>query len=318
MENNKKENMLEQVQNTSYYVKKHSKHVHINKERLKAFVLENKFAETSHWLSSNPFNIFNLDSEDIVNFLIIYDGIVCSFWGNPKWAINTEVGKIDGAFALIYALLKLRTEKGHLDFEKISLDEFKDALKGEVEIPLLKERYKVVLEISRMINTKMEGNFYQYIKDFTDDLSLFHTIIESFPSFEDKREYEGKTIYFYKLAQLVTSDILHIRKLKENIEIDCSHLVGCADYKIPQVLRAYGILEYDEELSKLVDNKHEIEENSSYEVEIRANMIIAINLIQKELEEKTDAIVINDSIWTLGQDKSRITLPYHLTRTMSY
>ena len=78
---------------------------------------------------------------------------------------------------------------------------------------------------------------------------------------------------------------MHIRKLKENIEIDCSHLVGCADYKIPQVLRSLGILEYDEELSELVDKKQEIEENSSYEVEIRANMIIAIDFIKKELKK---------------------------------
>jgi len=47
-------------------------------ERLETFILENKFDEASHWLSSNPFDILNLNIEDIVNFLIIYDGIDCS------------------------------------------------------------------------------------------------------------------------------------------------------------------------------------------------------------------------------------------------
>lgn len=314
----KKENILDQVGDTCYYVSEHSKYVRINKDNLKMFVLENEFAKTAHWLSSNPFSLLDLDIKDIVNFLIIYDAIDCSFWGNPKWTIDSEKEKLDGAFALMYALLKLRNKKGHLNFEEISFNEFKEALKGNVEIPLLKERYEVVLEVSKIINLKMNGNFYQYVKDITDDLSLFYTIIENFPSFEDKREYEGKVVYFYKLAQLATSDILHIRKLKENINIDCSHLVGCADYKIPQILRGIGFLEYDEELSNLVDNKCEIAENSIYEVEIRANMIVSIDLIKKELNEEIDAIEINDIIWSLGQDKSREFLPYHLTRTLSY
>ena len=135
---------------------------------------------------------------------------------------------------------------------------------------------------------------------------------------KDERTYNNQTIYFYKLAQLLTSDILHIREQKEKIEVDYTHLVGCADYKIPQVLRGLGILVYDKELSELVDNKKGVEENSIYEVEIRANMIVAINLIKKELNDKVDAIDINDIIWSFSQDKTKKLLPYHLTRTLSY
>ncbi len=314
----KEENILQKVLDTSYYVKEHSKHIKINGDKIKMVISKEKFAKGHHWLSSNPSGLLDLEKEEVVNFLIIYDAMDCSFWGDPKWKINTEKGDLDGAFALMYSLLKIRKEKGHLDFERISLEEFKNALKGNVEIPLLVERYQIALEVSQIINSKMQGNFYQYIKEITTDSLLFQTIIQSFPSFEDKREYQGKTIYFYKLAQLATSDILHIRSIKENIEVDCSHLVGCADYKIPQILRSLGILEYDEELSKLVDKKCEIEENSSYEVEIRANTLVAIDLIQKELKQKVDSIVINDIIWSFGQDKKRKVLPYHLTRTLSY
>ena len=218
----------------------------------------------------------------------------------------------------MYALLKLKEHKGNLDFEKITFEEFSETLKGNVEIPLLEERYKVVSQVSKVINQKMQGNFYRYIKNITKDIVLFNTIINNFPSFEDIRTYDNKTIYFYKLAQLLTSDILHIRSLKEEITVDCSNLVGCADYKIPQVLRGLGILVYDKELSELVDNKKEVEENSIYEVEIRASMIVAINLIKKELNDKVDAIDINDIIWSFSQDKTKKLLPYHLTRTLSY
>ena len=57
---------------------------------------------------------------------------------------------------------------------------------------------------------------------------------------------------------MLTSDILHIRELKENIRMDYSHLIGCADYKIPQVMRGLGILEYNDKLANIIDNKKEI------------------------------------------------------------
>ncbi len=312
------ENRLEKVLTTSYFVVENAKHVEINQTAIQNFVKENNFEKSSHWLASNPFHLLDLKIEDIVNFLVIFDSIDCSFWGNPKWQMETKDGKEDGSFALMYALLKLRKEKGHLNFQEISFDEFRKCLAGNVEIPLLKERYDTVFEISKTINEKMNGNFYQYIKNITSDFLLFHTIIQHFPSLEDSRTYLGKKVYFYKLAQLLTSDILNIRKIKENISVDCSHLVGCSDYKIPQVLRGLGILGYDKELSKIVDNQEEIEENSSYEVEIRASMIVAIDLLKKELKNKMDAIDINDIIWTFSQDKTRKLLPYHLTRTMNY
>lgn len=270
------DNILNNILDTNYYVYNNSKHVKVNQENIKLLINNNQLNKPNHWLASNPFGLLDLNVKDIVNFLIIFGSIDCSFWGNPKWTINDDEKDIDGAFALLYALLKLRKNKGHLDFEKISFDEFKSALRGNVDIPLLEERYNIALEVSKIINNKMNGDFYTFIKDINTDTELIHILVNNFPSFEDKRTYNDKAISFYKLAQLVTSDILHIRELKENLNIDCSHLVGCADYKIPQVLRALGILEYDEELANLVDNKLEIIENSIYEVEIRANMIVAI------------------------------------------
>lgn len=312
-------NKLEQVLDTCSYVYENSKHVKIDINKIKELAKDNRFNEkTAYWLSSNPYGILNLDVEDIINFLVILESIDCSFWGEPKWTMKTDKGNTDGAIALMYALLRLREQKGNLNFERITFDEFSEALKGNVEIPLLEERYKVVLQVSKIINKKMQGNFYHYIKNITKDIVLFNTIINNFPSFADTRTYDNKTIYFYKLAQLLTSDILHIRSLKEGITVDYSNLVGCADYKIPQVLRSLGVLVYDKELSDLVDNKNELEENSIYEVEIRANMVVAINLIKKELNNKVSAIDINDTIWSFSQDKTKKLLPYHLTRTLSY
>lgn len=309
--------MLKKIIETCDFVSSNSKHVRINETAITSVLDKFKNIKTEHWLLCNPYNILDLDTKDLINYLIIYSSMDYSFWGDPKWTIETEKGSEDGAFALVKVLLDLRNYKGHLNFEKISYEEFKSFLTGNIEIPLMKERYETALEISRVINSEMNGNFYNYIKDITTDVELFNLIIKNFSPFEDTRTYDGKTIYFYKLAQLATSDILHIREYKENIKVDYSHLVGCADYKIPQALRALGILEYDEELSKIVDSKTELEENSIYEVEIRSTMITVISKLKEYLKE-IPAIDINDMIWVLSHDKSLNLKPYHRTRTTSY
>ena len=272
----------------------------------------------NHWLSSSPFGLLDLSDETIINFLLIYESINFSFWGEPKWTIDTNFGKLDGSIALLYVLLQYVKESKSTDFSNISKKDFLKILKGNIKIPLFEERFKIIKEVSAIVNDKMQGNFYQYIKDITSDIELFETIIANFPSFKDERLYNKQTIYFYKLAQLLTSDILHIREQKEKIKVNYTHLVGCADYKIPQVLREFGILNYDNNLAKIVDNHIEIPINSIYEVEIRANVIAIINMINKKLNYKYCRIDINDFIYMQKNNTNFKMRSYHLTRCTNY
>lgn len=247
--------MLESIIESCKYVTSNSKHVTINHDKLVSFAGQIENIEMKHWLSDSPFELLELSVDTIINFLLIYEAIDFSFWGNPKWTINTEVGELDGGIALLYALLKYVKENKTTDFSNITIEEFKIILKGNTEIPLLNERYNIVKEISKIVNDKMNGNFYSYIKNVTTDTELFNIIITNFPCFKDERTYNKRSIKLYKLAQLLTSDILHIRELKENITVDYSHLIGCADYKIPQILRGLGLITYSKELASVVDSK---------------------------------------------------------------
>lgn len=310
--------MLNEIIKSCEYVVNNSKSVKINETKLDEFIYTIKNVKTGHWLSFSPYNLLDLKVETIINFLLVYESIDFSFWGNPKWTIDTDSGKEDGSIALLYAILKYVKDNNSTDFSNITKDEFKKILKGNVEIPLFEERYNIIKNVSKIVNEKMNGNFYTFIKDITTDIELFEVIIKCFKNFKDERTYNNENVYFYKLAQLLTSDILHIRELKENIKVDYSHLVGCADYKIPQVMRGLGILEYSDKLASIIDNKKEIELNSEYEVEIRASMLIVIDTIKEKLENKFYSIDINDYIWTQGRNKSLNLKPYHLTRTINY
>lgn len=314
--------MLDKVLETSKFVVDNAKHVKINYDKANELIDELLKFDNVHYLTKVPYGVYDMSTRDIINFLLIYDSIDFSFWGNPKWTINVNGKDLDGGIALLHCIFNMFDGRDSLEvykqLENMTLEDFKEILKGNIDIPLLEERYKIVSSIAEIVNKKMNGSFYDYIKDMNTDQEIFKTILNNFSGFEDTRTYKGQTVYFYKLAQLLTSDILHVIENKEQKEVDYSNLLGCADYKIPQVMQGFGILEYDTKLSSLLETKTEIEENSEYEVEIRASMIVVINYIWEQIDKIIDRIDINDFIWSKGQDKTKKYKPYHLTRTKSY
>lgn len=309
--------MFEKIVTSSEYVMSNSKYVKINYDKLNNFINDIEYNDLKNWLMYNSYGLLDLDIEKIVNFLLLFESILYSFWGEPKWTVETEEGPKDGSDALLYCMVKYVRETGNVDFSNMSLTDFKSMLKGNVDIPLLEDRYKTVVQISKIVNEKMNGSFYEYIKDVTTDKELFDIIVTNFETFKDERTYAGKTIYFYKLAQLLISDILHIREELENIKVDYSNLVGCADYRIPQTLRALEIVNYNEELANLVDNKKEITISSEYEVEIRASQIVVLTYIKNHLDN-ANSIDINDFLFLYSKKVKDIAKPYHLCRNTNY
>ena len=309
--------MLEKIKSSCNYVALNSKYVSINYKKLNEYIKTIDIKKIKFWLSNNPYDLFEMKIDKVINFMLLFDSINYCFWGQPKWTIETIEGKKDGSDALLYTLLNYVKKSDRVDFSNVSFKEFSNILKGNVDIPFLKERYNTIVSICNVVNEKMNGNFYNYIKEINKDTELFKIIINNFSNFCDERDYNNEKIYFYKLAQLLTSDILHIKELINGTKVDYSHLVGCADYKIPQTLRALGILEYNEELSEIVDNKKIIDKNSKYEVEIRANMIAVISYINSNLKNVCQ-IDINDYIFSTSKNVKNIVKPYHLCRNRNY
>jgi hypothetical protein len=98
-------------------------------------------------------------------------------------------------------------------------------------------------------------------------------------------------------------------------------LTAFADYKLPQVLRHLGILHYEKELARKVDEGILLEPGGAEEVEIRANTIMAVELIRQELAREENgmrAFEIDWFLWNMGQHESFRVKPYHRTSTIFY
>ena len=142
------------------------------------------------------------------------------------------------------------------------------------------------------------------------------------PSFEDTADYNGTRVHFYKRAQLLVSDIYQAFGNKGPGELTkMDQFTACADYKIPQVLRKLGILQYDISISEKIDSMVLLSHGCKEEVEIRAATIWAVELITRKLKRTVpsiNAIHVNDHLWLLGQQKSPADKPYHRTLTTAY
>ena len=306
-------NILNKIKESIYYVKDNAEYVEINYKALDEIIKNINLENNSHWLISNPFGILNMDIKDIMYYLLVLHtiGDYC-FWGDNKWSIETSDGVLDGTYAIMYLILKRMQSKKSFNMTK---KEFKEFLKGNNEIPLLDDRYKNLC----IMNEYLKGrNFYDLIKDKKKDSELLVYLTQNLPYLKDVSIYQGESIYFYKRAQLMVSDILHIREYIEKVDVDYANLMGCADYKIPQVLNNLGVLIYSKDLDNKIMARHELKENSEEEIEIRACDLVVIDYIYQKLNGKISRMDINDYLWLLGQDKKKITKPYHRTLTSHY
>src|SRR3989344_8846015 len=189
-------------------------------------------------------------------------------------------------------------------------------LRGNVEIPLLKERAAILREVGSVVTRNYGRDFIQVITHKKNSaLSLVDKLVEEFPSFNDHSQYAGEAVYFHKRAQLLVSDLDYSLRLGLQ---DTHRLTACADYILPLVLRHYGILGYGPNPAFKIDHGVEIPKNSEEEIEIRAGTIMAVENIKNTLQQPhLTSMQLNDYLWIAGD-----TIPqkefYHLTRTTAY
>ena len=304
-----------------------SRFVKIKKENIKTFCNNFNSHNLQYWMEASPFDLSDLSEREKLNFIFVFNSLNFCYWGEPKWTIEYEGKKIDGAWAMIASLKRALKEDFPIlkaDFlAKIKKEELKRIFRGNVEIPLFEKRLKILRENGKTLEQKYKGELVNVLeKAKKNTLKLLQILVSDFPSFNDFAIYKGKKVLFHKRAQLLISDIYRTFKGKSYGNLsDIDQLTAFADYKIPQVLRKLEILEYAFDLASKIDNKIPIPAGSEEEIEIRANTIWAIEIIKEKLKPKIPNIKsfeIDSYLWLLGQNKTPNDKPYHLTRTIFY
>lgn len=275
---------------------------------------------------------FHDGSERTVNWLLLLDALNFCFWAEkdqPRWRIEYKGEALNGYWAEAAALKRAIEEDIPLwdaaYLSTLSSETMAHIFRGEPAqpaIPLLEQRLHNAREVGHVLLEQYEGQFSHAIKQANGDaLQLALLLTRHFPSFNDSAHYRKQEVRFFKRAQICVADIASAFHGKQwGAFHNLSQLTIFADYKLPQVLRHYGILVYTPTLAERVDTQQLLATGSEEELEIRANTVWACELLRRALSNKgvaLNASEIDQKLWLLGQSIPEMR-PYHRTYTTYY
>lgn len=266
----------------------------------------------------------------MAHYVLVLDALNFCFWvdpGQPRWRVHHNGTWYNGYKALAVALGRALEEGFPLTsasaLAELSREQLQHILRGEGQIPMLEQRLEHARQVGRQLLALYEGDFTKMIEASAGSaLQLTSLIAGNFPCFYDVSRYLGREIPLYKRAQIAVVDLagsLGFEGLGHFHDLD--RLTAFADYKIPQVLRALGILVYEDSLANRVDRQQLLEPGSPEEVEIRAGMVWAVELIRREMAAAGRALrayELDWFLWNVGQSPLPDERPYHRVRTVFY
>ena len=320
---------MNEVLETTRHVNERSQQVTIDKQALDSF--SRKLIEDG--IEIPPWNYdyhFFDGGQETVAYLLILDSINFCFWPKPganKWEVQYKSETLSGYYALAASLKKaidsgVPITRAHY-LAELPLDTLRQILGGKGELQLMEARAHILNELGAFLIKEYNGEAYRLVEAAENStLNLVGLLVENLPYFRDVSEYYGTKIYFYKRAQIFAADLYGAFAGKAwGYFKDIDNLTAFADYKLPQVLRHVGILQYSPSMEHKMDNNIFLEAGSPEEIEIRANTIWAVELIRQELTQmgkKLRAFEIDWILWNLGQQSQFKAKPYHRTVTIYY
>lgn len=305
-----------------------SNHVKINTDRLADLDKKVFFIQNEHWFKHGPISADFLSERDKLTLLFVVSALSFSYWGDPKWTIKQGSDSYSGTWGLLATLLsEAQFNQNFLSFENfktISSYELQRIFSANVVIPLFESRLQILRRLGEVMCelygsdpiacvAQAQGSIPEFVQNL---VTVFIDV------FNDVWLYKNRYIHFNKRAQMLAADISRVFfqnswSLHEGIEC----LTALSDYKLPQILRFYGVLEYDEELSWMIAEKKEIECGTGMEIEIRAATLVAVEQIRKQniqQGKRISAMDINDCLWLSSKQLPFDTEPHHRTRTSAY
>ena len=263
------------------------------------------------------------------NWLLALDAVNFSFWSEDpaeRWEVEYRGERLDGYRALAAALTRA-VEEGTRVWDARTLADLTQGdvyriFRGKGLIPLIADRLNSLREVGQVLLSKYRGQFVHAVRLAEGSAPRFVELLaRDFSSFDDVVMYREREVRFYKRAQLLVSDLWGAFGGKSwGAFEDMETLTAFADYKLPQALREYGVLEYGPELAGRVDGRAIVPAGSLYEVEIRAATVQAVELLRDALAGEGVAMHPFQVDWLLWQQSQAMLMQhsYHLTRSIYY
>jgi Queuosine salvage protein len=210
---------------------------------------------------------------------------------------------------------------------EVTRDDLARLFAGTIEMPMLDERVAILNTIGTTLVDRFDGRFHHWAATcdrsmYADGNGMLERLLADFPRFEDRSDYHGTTIQFYKLAQLSLWSLhaVFVRLGQEGLR-DLSRMTAFADYIVPVALRLMGITAYTDDLEARINGGVVIPRDSDEEIELRAHTIYATAALTSAINDLRPAdrrLVIPQIDYRLWKTYHATFWPHHLTRTTMY
>lgn len=313
------------------FVMEHARDVRIHSERLQN--LAERIAIRLDQGIDNIETAFGTTGvlERDVNLVFFETVVNFCFWadtGQPKWMIERDGVQIGGWYSLAACFDRAITHAipvydasfmANLTYEQAR--ELFAGVDATVEIPLLKQRVRNLNQAGSYLRDQYQGEMMHLLESVAFSAPrLAEKVATEIASFRDGAHYDGQWIWILKRAQILGSDLSQLTaRYPEFVMHQTEQLTAFADYRLPHILRHYGVLTYSTMLDKRVLRGNHIEPGEPAEVEIRAATIQCCEMLKQSLPHRSSAD-IDVGLWLLSQDmRDDPTLaPHHRTLGQFY
>ncbi|RKP09934.1 hypothetical protein THASP1DRAFT_28297 [Thamnocephalis sphaerospora] len=335
------------VLESAQFVHQHSKDVAIDEaavertahELLRA--LEEKPYSTADW-KRHPLNP-NTADDAAIDWIFLVDTLNFSFWSDAgeaspdRFAVVLDGQRYTGYWSLCACINRALAEgipvTSAAYYAHATDDELRRIFRSDAResVPMLDERLAVMRQTGRILLETFGGSFSQCIRQCQGSaLRLLALITKQFPCYRDEGAFMGRTVQYFKRAQILIADIwacFEGQGLGEFHDID--QITMFADYRVPQALVYLNILSYSSDLWALLQRQQPLASGDRLEQEIRAVSIWAVELLRRRMvalrghntaTPAINAILLDFYLWDYAKTHTDAlrSVPIHRTRSIFY
>jgi Queuosine salvage protein len=173
-------------------------------------------------------------------------------------------------------------------------------------------------DLGRHLTSGFGGRFAAVADAADGSAASLVQMLSAWACFADVSTYDELELPFLKRAQIAAADLERAGVLTAP---DLGRLTMFADNLVPHVLRLDGVLRFAPQLAQCIDREELIQHGSREEVEIRACVVHAVELIVAEHERvgrNCRASDVDQLLWNRGQGQAYKSRPRHRTRCTAY
>jgi Potential Queuosine, Q, salvage protein family len=317
--------LLQQVRTSCKAVAEQAQYVQIDYERIPSYAASLPLAQSAQ-PEHDPASHYLGHGDDTIAFFVTLDTI--NFGSGYFPHLHKRPG-MSGYFTVASSLNDYYKEHGALSAQQLTqltLEECTHIFGQDLHIEpvrALMQLFTTALhDLGHYLLDRFDGSFVGLVKAAHSSAERLVELLTKMPYFNDVETYDGRSVHFYKRAQLTAADLaIAFHRQGPGYFADLDQLTIFADNLVPHVLRFDDILHYADSLAARIDSETLIPAGSPEEIEIRASAVHAVELLVAQLRKHGHTVTatsLDYLLWNRGQQPFYKVRPRHRTRTVFY